>query len=133
MTAITDAEVEAAARAECLAEGVDPEHECVGLGDLMPVGEVWSAWKVRVPRVRAALAASHAHLRAEIEAAEARFVSVVEELERRHEARVTELLARLERIYNLTTDRTPTAWEMCLDEIQDIASAAIVEERGEQS
>lgn len=49
--------IEVVAREECRVEGVDPDLKCVGLGNLIPVGEVWSAWKVRARRVEAALRA----------------------------------------------------------------------------
>ena len=49
--------VERAARAYCVAEGVDPDKDCAGLGNLVPVGETWPAWKVRVVPIRAAIAA----------------------------------------------------------------------------
>ena len=52
-----DAEIEAVARAICATEGVDPEKPCVGLGQRIPEGETWPAWRVRVPQAEAAIAA----------------------------------------------------------------------------
>lgn len=46
--------VEAMARQLCIEEGVDPEWPCAGLGNLIPLGETWPAWKVRMPKARAA-------------------------------------------------------------------------------
>jgi hypothetical protein len=45
------------ARAICAAEGVDPDLPCPGLGNLIPVGETRPAWRVRLPRARAAMVA----------------------------------------------------------------------------
>lgn len=47
---------ERCARAICLSEGVDPDMMCGGLGKLIPAGEQWPAWKVRLPQVDAVLA-----------------------------------------------------------------------------
>jgi hypothetical protein len=57
MTDPTDAEVEHVARAITAAEGVDPDLPCYGMGKQIPAGEVWPAWRVRIPRARAAIAA----------------------------------------------------------------------------
>jgi hypothetical protein len=48
--------IEAIARAITAAEGVDPDHPCVGVGRIIPDGETWPAWRVRVPRAEAARA-----------------------------------------------------------------------------
>ncbi len=53
---MSEKQVEAVARAMCEAEGVDPDLPCPGIGNLIPVGETWPAWKVRVPQARAVLA-----------------------------------------------------------------------------
>lgn len=57
---IADATVEAACRAWCAAEGIDPDLPCPGVGRLVPAGEEWPAWRVRAGRMRAALAAAEA-------------------------------------------------------------------------
>ena len=48
--------VEQVARTICTAEGVDPDHPCPGIGNIIPVGETWPAWKVRERQARAVLA-----------------------------------------------------------------------------
>jgi len=51
--------IEKLARALCRAENVPEEHPCYGLSDkvahLIPPGETWPAWKVRVKWVTAVL------------------------------------------------------------------------------
>jgi hypothetical protein len=61
-----DAALEAAARAECTAWGIDPDHQCGGLGCYIPLGETWPAWRVRLPMLRAAIDAHRAQIEAEI-------------------------------------------------------------------
>lgn len=48
-------QLEACARAICRAEGIDPEHPCAGLGRLIPRGEIWPAWRVRVRYAQAVI------------------------------------------------------------------------------
>ena len=52
---MTKDEIEQAARRMCIAEGVDPDHMCVGLGRRIPLGQDMPAWKVRIPYVLAVL------------------------------------------------------------------------------
>lgn len=47
--------LERIARAICKTEGVDPDFPCPGLGVHVPIGETWPAWKVRLPKAKAAL------------------------------------------------------------------------------
>lgn len=47
--------IETACRAWCEAEGIDPDTECPGLGNFIPQGETWPAWRVREGRMRAAI------------------------------------------------------------------------------
>jgi hypothetical protein len=56
--ALSPAGIEAAARAMCVAEGIDPEHVCIGVGRIVPEGEKWPAWKVRMGRADAAVRAA---------------------------------------------------------------------------
>jgi hypothetical protein len=49
--------VERVARAICVADGVDPDMLCSGLGNIIPEGETWTAWRVREKQARAAIAA----------------------------------------------------------------------------
>ena len=49
--------IEKVARAICEAQNVDPEHPCGGLGILVPKGETWPAWRVRIPQAKAAIEA----------------------------------------------------------------------------
>ena len=46
---------EAMARAICLADGVDPDKPCCGLGVQMPKGELYPAWQARLKQATAAL------------------------------------------------------------------------------
>ena len=59
---IDERALEAAARAECIAEGVDPELQCGSAGRQIPPGEIWPAWKVRMKRMAAAIEAYEAAL-----------------------------------------------------------------------
>jgi hypothetical protein len=43
-----DLEIRLMARAICAADGVDPDKECCGLGQTMPYGLIYPAWKARV-------------------------------------------------------------------------------------
>lgn len=44
---------ESLARVMCRAENVDPDLQCPGLGKLIPLGETWPAWKVRLKYIDA--------------------------------------------------------------------------------
>ena len=47
---------ERVARVLCISQGVDPEKECFGLGNLKPIGWVGPAWQVRLDSARVAIA-----------------------------------------------------------------------------
>ena len=47
---------ERVARANCAADGVDPDKPCAGIGCSVPVGETGPAWGVRLRQADAALA-----------------------------------------------------------------------------
>jgi hypothetical protein len=58
--------LEGIARAICVVEGVDPDMPCPGLGNLIPVGETWPAWRVRLPKAEAARDVTMARLTADL-------------------------------------------------------------------
>lgn len=49
--------IEKAARAMCEAQGIDPDHICIGVGQKMPLGNRYPAFEYRIPDARAAIAA----------------------------------------------------------------------------
>lgn len=56
--------IEAVARAICIADGVGPDLESIGLGVIMPKGVRYKLWEARRKQAEAAMAAYEAYMNA---------------------------------------------------------------------